>query len=101
MLSAFHNIMDDFRSQAKIRDEIYVQAMKQLQQNPSDNSIIRGWQLLHFLCLAAPPSPSLLDFVMAFAHSGTTSDVSGPREESLCKAGFQDGLQKGLKGIYA
>ena len=46
-----------------LRDEVYVQIIKQLRQNTNFNSIIKGFLLLAALCEASPPSPQLLPYV--------------------------------------
>merc|ERR1712176_1029132 len=43
-------VMQTVLAQPRLRDEIYVQVMKQLTENPSDRSTLLGFQLLHVLC---------------------------------------------------
>ncbi|KAI0789070.1 Rho GTPase activation protein [Irpex lacteus] len=51
----------------ELRDEIYCQVMKQLTNNPSTESVFKGWQLLCVLLVTFPPSknfePSLRSFI--------------------------------------
>ncbi|PWY99360.1 MyTH4-domain-containing protein [Testicularia cyperi] len=49
-----------------LRDEIYVQLVKQLTKNPSDSSILRGWQLLSAIVVTFPPSKQLAGYLLAF-----------------------------------
>jgi len=49
-----------------LRDEIYLQVVKQLTKNPSAESALKGWQLLHSLCGCAVPSAEMAEFVKAF-----------------------------------
>ena len=39
-----------------MRDEIYLQVMRQMHGNPSARSVIHSWQLLSMLCTTLPPS---------------------------------------------
>lgn len=50
----------------ELRDEIYVQLLCQLSDNPSAISIYRGYQLLQVLLLVFPPSPSLAPTLRQF-----------------------------------
>ena len=51
---------------ATLRDEIYVQLLCQLTDNPSAISVYRGWQLLQVLLATFPPSPLLEPTLRAF-----------------------------------
>eukprot|EP00929_Paragymnodinium_shiwhaense_P060080 TRINITY_DN3003_c0_g1_i1.p1 TRINITY_DN3003_c0_g1~~TRINITY_DN3003_c0_g1_i1.p1 ORF type:complete len:2014 (+),score=568.16 TRINITY_DN3003_c0_g1_i1:150-6191(+) len=57
------------RVRDELRDEVYVQVMKQLNRNPSEKSLMLGWQLLHLLCLSVPPSDQLAEYVQGFLRS--------------------------------
>lgn len=46
-----------------LRDEVYVQVLKQLRQNNNFNSVIKGFFLLSALCENCPPSSTLLPYV--------------------------------------
>lgn len=51
-----------------MRDEVFLQMMKQLQLNPSARSFLKGWKLLKLMCThqAKRMSVELLPFVKAF-----------------------------------
>jgi len=49
------------------RDEVYIQVMKQLTGNTRPFSLKAGWILLHHLLASAPPSPTMGEFLRAFA----------------------------------
>ncbi|CAJ1399734.1 unnamed protein product [Effrenium voratum] len=63
-----------------LRDEVFVQLLKQLTGNPSVRSEWLGWQLLLQLCRTASPSDELDDFVRMFCdqarsvHTGCGDD---------------------------
>merc|ERR1719433_350357 len=57
-------------------DEVYVQVMKQLTDNPSQRSILLGWELLRTLCQEIPPSTELMEFVYYFARKAVQNPVS-------------------------
>lgn len=69
-----------------LRNEIYVQAMKQIKDNPNERSQLMGWQLLRFLCQASPPRPDLMEFVEAFASEALASGVTGVPDLQFLKA---------------
>jgi len=85
VLASREAVMDLARAEALLRTEIYIQMMKQLTQNPSEHSLLMGWQMLHFLCLSAPPGPDVVEFVEAFAQQATTSSVSGIPDAALLR----------------
>eukprot|EP00931_Biecheleriopsis_adriatica_P049621 TRINITY_DN28706_c0_g1_i1.p1 TRINITY_DN28706_c0_g1~~TRINITY_DN28706_c0_g1_i1.p1 ORF type:complete len:1752 (+),score=268.07 TRINITY_DN28706_c0_g1_i1:97-5352(+) len=61
------------RSDPLMRDEAYIQLLKQLTGNPSARSEWLGWQLLVQFCRAAPPSDELVDFVTCCCLEKVTS----------------------------
>lgn len=58
-----------------IRDEIYLQLMKQLTLNPTPNSVALGWQIMCMCVITFPPSVDfenyLLNFLLAQQHKGS------------------------------
>jgi myosin heavy subunit len=68
-----------------LRDEIYVQTMKQLKRNPTRDSQLRGWQLLALTCETFPPSDDLLLYMLHFvkAHIDGKAD-----DKEAAAAGF-------------
>mmetsp|Transcript_64960 Transcript_64960/g.141562 ORF Transcript_64960/g.141562 Transcript_64960/m.141562 type:complete len:695 (+) Transcript_64960:1-2085(+) len=53
----------------EIRDEMYCQVIKQLSDNPSPESISRGWRLLREIVTAWPPSQELSNYVEIFIRN--------------------------------
>lgn len=62
-------------------DEVYVQVMKQLTDNPSKRSRALGWNLLLLLCQAVSPSDDLEEFVRSFLLQTLTEDRDDPGEQ--------------------
>ena len=60
------------------RDEIYMQVMKQLTDNPSIRSQKEGWDLLQHLIVSAPPSPKMMEFIRAFATNSAAALMMNP-----------------------
>merc|ERR1719247_2269481 len=59
VMSSRQAVMELACSEPGLRNEIYMQAMKQITGNPSERSVLMGWQLLRFLCQASPPRHDL------------------------------------------
>jgi len=91
VMSSRQAVMEIACSEHGIRNEIYIQAMKQITGNPSERSMLMGWQLLRFLCQASPPRVDLMEFVEAFASSALASSLKGvPDERFLQAAGIDE-----------
>jgi len=54
-----------------LRNEVYVQLMKQLRSNPTPRSECFGWELMNVLCHEAPPSGALSEFVRVFIRNAS------------------------------
>merc|ERR1711972_1191623 len=50
----------------RLRDEVYCQVMKQLTDNPSNDSTEKGWMLLEKMVNLELPGPELCEFFRAF-----------------------------------
>jgi len=86
VMSSRQAVMELACSEPGLRNEIYVQAMKQVTNNPSERSVLMGWQLLRFLCQASPPRPDLMEFVEAFASRAIDTSVQGVPDENFLRA---------------
>lgn len=84
----------------ELRDEIYVQLICQLNDNPSAISIYRGYQLLQVLLLVFPPSPqlepTLRQFLQARRGSHPRSRLGIIARYALVK--LDDIIHKGPRG---
>lgn len=74
-------ILDLASTNMAYRDEIYMQVMKQLTDNPSSRSCQCGWELLHHLVVSAPPTPNMMEFVRAFALKSAAILLENPETE--------------------
>lgn len=61
-----HEIIDIAGKSPQLADEIYVQLVKQLVNNPNIRSVSAGWTLLQSLVHEVKPSESLVDYIQAF-----------------------------------
>jgi len=86
VMSSRQAVMELACSEGGLRNEIYIQAMKQITENPSERSILMGWQLIRFLCQASPPRPDLIEFVEAFASRALSSSICGVPDAGFLKA---------------
>lgn len=53
-------------TKGQMRDEIYVQTCKQLHNNPSGESIRKGWEILCIISVTFPPSKNLEAYLTDF-----------------------------------
>jgi hypothetical protein len=61
------------RLKSELRDEVFVQLMKQLTGNPSARSVGLGWELLSTLCKSSQPSDHMHSFFMTFLENAAAS----------------------------
>lgn len=62
------NLLNKGIHHGELRDEIYVQIMKQLTDNPSRESTFKGWSLLCVVSIAFPPSKNFEEYVKSFCE---------------------------------
>ncbi|KAG2199428.1 hypothetical protein INT47_011540, partial [Mucor saturninus] len=55
-------------TKGQMRDEIYVQTCKQLHDNPSGESIRKGWEILCIISVTFPPSKNLEAYLTDFVQ---------------------------------
>ncbi|CDH60032.1 rho gtpase activation protein [Lichtheimia corymbifera JMRC:FSU:9682] len=58
-------------SKGQMRDEIYVQVCKQLNNNPNGQSIRKGWEILCVISVTFPPSKNLESYLNNFVDQST------------------------------
>ncbi|KAA0152090.1 hypothetical protein FNF29_04204 [Cafeteria roenbergensis] len=77
-------------SAAELRDEAYMQLMKQTTNNESDidGSELRGWQLFTILTGSFPPSDDLLEYVNWYFKEG--ADKHSPRASEMEPPGIHE-----------
>mmetsp|Transcript_28826 Transcript_28826/g.87181 ORF Transcript_28826/g.87181 Transcript_28826/m.87181 type:complete len:2034 (-) Transcript_28826:176-6277(-) len=66
----------------RVCDEIYVQVMKQLTNNPSSESRVKGWHLLKRMVKSVKPSEEVYDFLMCFVQREAELPFAKPPEET-------------------
>ncbi|CAO3608897.1 unnamed protein product [Cunninghamella blakesleeana] len=97
------NDIDDFQTvlnfgitKGQMRDEIYVQVCKQLNNNPNGPSIKKGWEILCVISVAFPPSKNLENYLTNFVQENfnvTDNDVGimskhvSNKLKRICKRG--------------
>ena len=70
-------VLDRGLRKESLRDEIYVQLMKQLTFNGKPESLVRGWQFLGLACETFMPSMVLLPFLLHFIKDHIDNEVGG------------------------
>ncbi|RIA84346.1 hypothetical protein C1645_808810 [Glomus cerebriforme] len=80
----------------ELRDEIYVQICKQLNENPNGDSIRKGWELLSVITVTFPPSKNFEAYLMQFtvdhfSHAENQIDILSKHVHNrllkICKRG--------------
>ncbi|KAI9478502.1 MAG: Rho GTPase activation protein [Benjaminiella poitrasii] len=83
-------------TKGQMRDEIYVQVCKQLNDNPSGDSIRKGWEILCIISVTFPPSKNLETYLTNFVqqnhhvqenHVGTMSQHVSTKLTRVCIRG--------------
>ncbi|KNC74048.1 hypothetical protein SARC_13394, partial [Sphaeroforma arctica JP610] len=54
-----------------LRDEVFVQVCKQMTNNPNEESVIRGWEILVMLLHVFPPSHLFEGYIESFLFHHT------------------------------
>jgi hypothetical protein len=68
----------------ELRDEAYTQLVKQTTNNPSPDSLFRGWQLFSILSGSILPSPEFTPFLKSYFFSAMqTTESGGDGEPSI------------------
>ena len=62
------DILQKGLEQPQLRDEIYLQIMKQLTSNPTADSIAKGWQVMCMCVSTFPPSMEFELYLLNFMH---------------------------------
>ena len=62
----------------ELRDEIFCQILKQIHNNPDEESLMKGWQLLAICAGTYPPSAEFEPYVMYFCekHKGDNKQIN-------------------------
>merc|ERR1712050_231549 len=67
----------------ELRDEVYIQVMKQLTDNPSNDSAEKGWLLLEKMVEIELPSGELSEFFRAFLQKEAGQSVAKDAARSV------------------
>jgi hypothetical protein len=71
-----------------LRDEIFVQSIKQLTNNPKPNQVHRGWQLMSVLVGTFPPSKNLENYLKNFLHENFDLGGAGSELDTIVRFSF-------------
>eukprot|EP00298_Acanthocystis_sp_HF-20_P018013 c21878_g2_i1.p1 GENE.c21878_g2_i1~~c21878_g2_i1.p1 ORF type:complete len:955 (+),score=506.29 c21878_g2_i1:72-2867(+) len=74
-----------------MRDEVLVQVIKQLIDNPNTESISKGWELLFFLIYSFPPSDDICNYLTIFVRA---HPEHRNLERCIHEANFRDAKEK-------
>uniref|UniRef100_A0A182KBJ9 Rho-GAP domain-containing protein n=1 Tax=Anopheles christyi TaxID=43041 RepID=A0A182KBJ9_9DIPT len=55
-------------AQSQLRDELYIQMCRQTTENPSRDSLIRGWELMAICLSFVPPSPTFQPALLGYIN---------------------------------
>lgn len=72
-----------------LKNEIFVQLMKQLTNNPTQRSELLGWKLMSFLCQYVQPGPELVEYLRAFVLRMKLKSRGNPDYAEICNIATQ------------
>ncbi|KAI9205889.1 MyTH4 domain-containing protein [Polychytrium aggregatum] len=76
----------------ELRDEIYVQIIKQLKDNPSGESVVKAWKLLCVVTIAFPPSKNFEEYLKSYVQENFSQTGSNADQLTILEAPFQSAL---------
>ncbi|XP_052902093.1 uncharacterized protein LOC128309689 isoform X2 [Anopheles moucheti] len=68
LISVAIDIVTMAMGQAQLRDELYIQMCRQTTENPSRDSLIRGWELMAICLSFVPPSPTFQPALLGYIN---------------------------------
>merc|ERR1740117_1339465 len=79
------------RKRHELVDEVYLQILRQLIDNPSSRSLALGWELLSTLSKSTSPSDQLFEYVRAFLVSAQSRpDAVAAKSAENCSASLKE-----------
>ncbi|CAD7703005.1 unnamed protein product [Ostreobium quekettii] len=81
---------------AEMKDELYMQLLKQTRGNPNFESKLRAWQLFHLVASTMPPSKDYVGLVSQYIHSVCHED-SEPEETRQIATHTWNALKRSAK----
>ncbi|GAX81265.1 hypothetical protein CEUSTIGMA_g8697.t1 [Chlamydomonas eustigma] len=66
----------------ELKDELYMQLLKQTRCNPSPSSRIKAWELFHLVAASMPPSKDFVSLVSEYIHGVANDEVELPNVRS-------------------
>ncbi|GMH53857.1 hypothetical protein TrRE_jg1604 [Triparma retinervis] len=94
-----HDILTKGLESPLLRDEVYMQLMKQLSHNPKADSIAKGWQLMCMCVSTFPPSEDFDKFVMNFILSKVEGVGAVKNYAKYCLRTLEGMLTSGASGF--
>eukprot|EP00096_Caligus_rogercresseyi_P014723 TRINITY_DN7219_c0_g1_i1.p1 TRINITY_DN7219_c0_g1~~TRINITY_DN7219_c0_g1_i1.p1 ORF type:complete len:1203 (-),score=258.06 TRINITY_DN7219_c0_g1_i1:890-4303(-) len=79
-ISAIQTIIKNGLEREELRDEIYVQCVRQINGNPHPEQCERIWLLLCLVVVAFPPSKSFFKYFVSFLHISTQKALGSSRQ---------------------
>ncbi|XP_058129012.1 hornerin isoform X2 [Anopheles coustani] len=68
LMSVVIDIISMAAEQPQLRDELYIQICRQTTENPSRDSLIRGWELMAICLSFVPPSPTFQPALLGYIN---------------------------------
>lgn len=67
----------------ELKDELYMQLLKQTRGNPSPPSQLKAWELFHLVTASMPPSKDFLGLVSEYIHAVAHDEGEAPGVRAL------------------
>lgn len=83
----------------EMRDEVYLQIMKQLSSNPTADSIAKGWQVMCMCVSTFPPSQEFENYLLNFMHEQKKKKGAVRNYAKYCHRTLDGMLSSGASGF--
>jgi myosin heavy subunit len=93
------DILQKGLEQPQLRDEIYLQVMKQLSSNPTADSIAKGWQVMCMCVSTFPPSMEFELYLLNFMHEQKKKKGAVRNYAKYCHRTLDGILASGASGF--
>jgi hypothetical protein len=94
-----HAVLLQGLKRAELRDELYMQLVKQTRSNPVPTSRARAWALFHLVASAMPPSKEFTGLISEYVHTALQVRLALAWAWAVSSVGVLQRVGAGVVGI--